>query len=357
VQNKARFAAGLLAVLFALCALSAAGFAATPKNALGALAVSPDGSTLAAAGDNQVLYLVDPATLEVRERIHLGTSPLEIWYSADGSTLALLTTDDELLFLDTAGWAIKGEAQDVFAVAHAAAADVLVALGRPKRAQDGSFTTPLRVLPLSGAAPILEVAVAGEIASIASKPDASAFVALTKQIKDESEVKQDPPSDLKGFDKEVFKLQHDQQASEVILLDAAGVETGRQATWFSQGSGLFGIYGPSGVHFLGYSNRNATFAPDGTLVTVFAGPSSFNYALGTDAGQGQVAVGSLRDGAIVALADGAALEFAIDQGRGWPEYFKGYAFAPDGSLWGGTTAYRLVHIGADGAVLAIKPIF
>jgi hypothetical protein len=357
-MSKAPTAFGLLAAaLLALCLATFPAAAATPKNALGAVAVSPDGGTIAAAGDNRVLYLVDAATLEVRERVPVGTSPLEIWYSADGSTLAMLTTDDALLFFETGGWTIKGELKDVFAVAQAAAADALVILGRPKKDQGGSFATPLKVVPLSGAAPTLEVAVAGEVASIAARPDASAFVALTKPKKDESETKEEPPSDLKGLDKEVFKLQHDQQASEVIVLDAAGVETGRQPSWFSQSGSLFGVYHDDTVHFLGYNNRNAIFTEDGGLMLLFEGPSSFNYALGTDAAQSRVAVGSLRQGGIVNLSNSAAVAFDIDQERGWPEYFKGYAFAPDGSLWGGTTSYRLVHIGADGKVIAIKPVF
>lgn len=349
-------AAGLLGVTMAALA-GGPGHAATPKSALGAIAVSPDGGTVAAGGDNRVLYLVDPATLEVRQRIAIGTNPLELWYSADGSTLAMLTTDDEVLFFDTASWTEKGVQENVLAVAQAAAADRLVVLGRPKKGQDGSMTTPLLVLPLTGGAPTSEITVVGEAVSIASRPDASAFAVLTKQVKDESETKQDPPSDLKGIDKEIFRLQHDQQASEIVLVDATGAETGRQKTWYSQSGILTGVYAADAVHFLGYSNKNAKFAADGSLLAVYEGPVSYNYGLGSDAAQGRVAVGSLRDGGIVTLADATSVTFTIDQGRGWPEYFKGFAFAPDGALWGGTTAFRLVHVGADGTLIAVKPVF
>jgi hypothetical protein len=135
------------------------------------------------------------------------------------------------------------------------------------------------------------------------------------------------------------------------------VEIGRQPSWYSQSASLFGVYQADAVHFLGYNNKNAIVTEDGGLMLLFEGPVAFNYALGTDAAQGRVAVGSLREGAIVDLADSSAVEFDIDQGRGWPEYFEGFAFAPDGSLWGGTTAFRLVHVGADGKVMAAKPIF
>jgi len=352
-----RSAAGWLAALALAVVSSSSVSAATPKDALGAIAVSPDGGTIAAAGDNRVLYLVDPASLEVRQRIAIGTNPQELWYSSDGSTLAVLTTDDEVLFFDTATWTEKGVLEDVQAVAHAAAADALVVLGRPKKGADGAKTTVLLVQPLTGGAPVSEIAVAAEAAAIASKPDASAFAVLTKQAKDESETKQDPPADLKGIDKEIFRLQHDQQASEIVLIAGTGAETGRQKTWYSQSAALTGVYAADAIHFLGYQNKNAKFGLDGALLAVYEGPVSYNYGLGPDAAQARIAVGTLRDGGIVSLADGTSVTFRIDQSRGWPEYFEGFAFAPDGSLWGGTTAYRLVHVGPDGTVIAAKPVF
>jgi len=352
-----RSAAAWFAALALVVASGSSVSAATPKNALGAIAVSPDGGTIAAAGDNRVLYLVDPGSLEVRQRIAIGTNPQELWYSSDGSTLAMLTTDDDVLFFDTGTWTEKGALNDVFAVTHAAAADALVALGRPKKGTDGSMTTVLLVQPLTGGAPTSEIAVVGEAVAIASRPDAGAFAVLTKPAKDESETKQDPPSDLKGIDKEIFRLQHDQQASEIVLIAATGAETGRQKTWYSQSGALTGVYAADAIHFIGYQNKNARFGLDGALIAVYEGPVSYNYGIGVDAAQDRVAVGTLRDGGILTLAGGASVAFEIDQGRGWPEYFEGFAFAADGSLWGGTSAFRLVHAGADGTVIAAKPVF
>lgn len=357
MTNAAPIAFGLVAASLLTLGLAGPAWPATPKGALGAVAVSPDGTAVVAAGDNQVLYVIEPDTLEVRSRVHIATTPLELWYSADGSRLAMLTTDDDLVFFETGSWAEQETVEGVYAVAHAAAADSLVVLGRPKKGQDGSFATPLIVLPLGGGAPTVNASLAGEVAAIASKSDASAFAALTKQAKDESEAKQDPPADLKGLDKEVFRLQHDQQSSQLILLDGAGAETGRYPTWYSQSGDFFGIYGESGIHFLVYNNKNATFALDGSLVTVFAAPGSYNYGLGADPAQARAAVGSLRQGALVELASGTGPSFEIQALRGWPEYYKDFAFAPDGTVWAGTSSYRLVHIGADGKVLAVAPIY
>ncbi len=310
--------------------------AATPKGALGALAVSPDGATVAAAGDNHALYLIDPATLEVRQRIHLGSNPQEMWYSADGKTLAVWTLDDEIRLLSTADWSLKATLPDVFQVAHAARADALVILGRPKCANDGATR---------------------EFVGLAAKADASGFVLITKGVKDESEAKAETPKDLKGAEKETFELQHDGNTAEIVVLDGAGAETARVKSWYSQSGQLAGAHDGAQATFVGYGNENLTVKADGSLVGLFQGPTSYNYGIGVAPDQARIALGGLRHGSLVTLADQAGAVFELDQIQGWPEYYKGFAFAPDGSVYAGTTSFRLVHIGADGKIVAAKPVF
>lgn len=330
--------------------------AATPKGALGALAVSPDGATVAAAGDNHALYLIDPATLEVRQRIHLGSNPQEMWYSADGKTLAVWTLDDEIRLLSTADWSLKATLPDVFQVAHAARADALVILGRPKRANDVS-TTPLSVVSLADGATTLAASATGEFVGLAAKADASGFVLITKGVKDESEAKAETPKDLKGAEKETFELQHDGNTAEIVVLDGAGAETARVKSWYSQSGQLAGAHDGAQATFVGYGNENLTVRADGSLVGLFQGPTSYNYGIGVAPDQARIALGGLRHGSLVTLADQAGAVFELDQIQGWPEYYKGFAFAPDGSVYAGTTSFRLVHIGADGKIVAAKPVF
>lgn len=328
-----------------------------PKNALGALAVSPDGSTVAAAGDNRVLYLVEPDSLAVRERIWIGTNPLELYYSADGGTLAMVTTDDVALFLSTETWEEIARVEGVLAFAPALAADSLAFLSRPKKQDDGSHLTPLTLVSLADGSVLLEAQVPGSGAALASRPDASAFAVLTKQQDDETEPKEDLPADLKGLDKEVFKQQHDGRTSEIVFLDAAGAETARAASWFGTTSAMNGAWGGEVVRFLGYQNRNPAFAADASTVGLWETPVSFNYGIAVSPDQTRIAVGTLRDGAVMSLEDGSSLPFALDSLEGWPEYFEGFVFAPDGSVYGGTSAYRLVHVGADGSLLAVEPVY
>lgn len=347
---------GLLAVSACLALSLGGAQAATPKGALGAIAVSPDGATVAAAGDNHALYLLDPATLEVRQRLHLGSNPQEMWFSADGATLAVWTLDDEIRLLSTADWSLKATVPDVFLVAHAAQADALAVLGRAQR-KDNVASTPLRLVALGDGAIKLDAVAKGEFVGLAAKPDAAGFVLITKPAKDESEAKADTPKDLKGAEKETFEQQHDGNVAEVLVLDAAGAETARVTSWFSQSGTLVGAFDGARAHFVGYGNENLTVNADGSLVGLFQGPTSYNYGIGVSPDQTRVAIGGLRDGSLVTLADGAAAIYEIDDLPGWPEYYKGFAFAPDGSVFAGTTSYRLVHIGADGTLIAVKPVF
>lgn len=339
-------------LLVAATALAGAAAAATPKNALGAVAVSPDGAMVVAAGDNQVLYVVDPASLEVKQRVHLGINPLEVAFSKDGATLAVWDTDDTITFFNTSDWSVRTKAADAKAIAVAPGGDVIAALSRPAR----KAMTPVTLYALSDGAKKAEWAIPASAKSIVAAPDGSAFAVLTERAETPDETKQAIPSDLKGLARTEFEMKNDGYATEVIRLDAALKETGRTASWFSGTETLWGVIDGDTVWFAGYSNKNLKLTGEGTS-SVFDLPTSYAYGYGVSADGKTVASGSLRDGGALTLADGAVRSFKLENRDGWPEYFKAFAFAPDGSIYGGTTAYRLVHVGADGTVKAAKPVY
>ncbi len=339
-----------------LLAPASPSLAANAKNALGALAVSPDGATIVAGGDSRALYLIDPADLAVRERVYLGTNPLEMAFSADGATLAVWTADDLVLLLSTESWEEVGRVEDVAYMSHAAAVDSLVVLGRSKR-KSGVYTTPLQVVSLESGEVVVAATVAADAAGLASRPDASAFVVLAKGEKNEAEAKESPPGDMKGFEKEIFKQQHDERSGEVILLDAAGVEVGRTPTWFSAPANMTGAWIGEEVQFIGLHNKNLAVDGSGATLRMFQTPVDYNYGIALSPDQATAAFGDGRRGAVVSLADGGNVIFDLAPVPGPPEYVLGYAFAPDGSIFAGTSAYRLLHIGPDGTVRAMAPIF
>ena len=67
-----------------------------------AVAVSPDGATVLAAGDNRVLYTLDGATLEVTDRKYIPQQVKEIHYSRDGRRI-FLRMDNRLFRAHAAG--------------------------------------------------------------------------------------------------------------------------------------------------------------------------------------------------------------------------------------------------------------
>jgi hypothetical protein len=177
------------------------------------------------------------------------------------------------------------------------------------------------------------------------------------QEKDESEPKESPPSDLKGFDKEIFKQQHDERSSEVILLDAAGTETARVKTWFGALAEFAGAWDDQKIRFFGLHNKNLETDSAGATLAMFQSPISYNEGIGISLDQQSIAFGSAREGAILSLPDGASVVFEFDRLPGFDEYVVGFAFAPDGSVYAGTTAYRVLHIAADGTLLAAQPVY
>ncbi len=344
--------AGLAGTCFA--ALLAAK-AETPKNALGAIAVSPDGATLIAAGDNRVLYVLDPASLEVKQRVHLGINPLEAAFSKDGATLAIFDTDGDVHLLATADWSTKLKVKGGEAFAISAGADSFAALARPSKSGE-AFTTAMTVYSLGDGAKKLEATIPGKAKSLVSVADGSGYAILTERQEDTAETKEKAPADLKGMAKEEFEQKHDGYTSEIVMLDGTGKETARTATWFTSYATLTGSIDGGIAYFLGYQNDNLKIAADGTT-SLFQLAPSFLYGIGISPDGKKAAAGSLRDGTVHDLAGGSGPSYKLDDQDGWPEYFEGFGFAPDGSVYGGTTAYRLAHIGADGVIKTVKSIY
>ena len=345
----------LIASLLAATALCAAAAAATPKNALGAVAVSPDGATVIAAGDNRVLYVVDPASLEVKQRVPVGINPQEAMFSKDGGTLAIWDTDGRITFFATADWSVKATVESAEAIAFAPGGDVVAALGRAT-GRGAEATTPVAIYALGDGAKKAEGSFAGGGRSIAAAPDGSSFAVITEREETADETKTPPPADLKDLAKDEFEQKNDGYHSQIVRLDAAAKETGRAATWFSSTDFLSGTVLGDTVYFAGYQNENVKIAADGTAA-LFKLPVSYLYGFGVAPDGKAFAGGSLRDGAIYGVEDGSGKPFKADKMQGWPEYFEVFAFAPDGSVYGGTTAYRLFHVGADGAIKTAKPVF
>jgi hypothetical protein len=335
--------------------LAASASAEFKKDALGAIAVSPDGATVVAAGDNRVLYVLDPATLEVKSRTSIDTNPLEMAFSKDGSTLAMFTVDDELRFYKTADWSLISVAQDVTRISFAAAADSVATLGNAGWGDDA--TTPLAVYALTGGSPTLQAVVKGNIKTVSVSPDASQFVLVTEPKDDAGEAKNDTPSNLQDFARTEFTQKNDGRTSEIVLLDKSGAETKREKTFFSSYQMMATAISGDSAYFLTYADSNLKVTLSDLSSTAFDSKQWYLTGAASSPDQSVVVSGVEREGVVRTLSSGNSAPFKIDDQPGASEYFEGFAFGPDGTIFGGTSSYRLVKLSPSGQVQLTKPIF
>ncbi len=344
---------GILAAFLSLLPLHAS-LATTPKSALGAVAMSADGSQLVVAGDNRVLYVLDPKTLAVSKRVWVKVNPYEMFFSKDGSVLAIEESGSALHFYDTKTWELKASSKErsVGGVAHAAEADLLVGF------TGGSKGTTVKLFNIKEAKEIASFELAEKLDAIGITPDGKQLAGITQSIKTDKEKRVKTPKELKGLERLKFEQQNDEKMSKVIWFDATGKVGAQVESWYST-SGRTRLLMPKAdsVYVVNYSNKNA-LVPQKGEVTLFNLNNSYNYGMGMSLDQSQVGTGGLRNGSITKLADVAnGATFKIDQLPSWPEYFKGFFVSKDGTAYGVTTAYRLSKVKASGEIEKVMPIY
>jgi hypothetical protein len=264
-------------------------------------------------------------------------------------------TKGGLRFLATGDWKTIAEVADAESVAIAEDADLIYAVGRPRGYREKAKTA-VYAYELATGKQVLDASVKGSLSSVGTLPDGSRIFALTRPDKSDDEKKEKTPNNLKGVEKEMHKLQHDGRTADFITLDKTGKELGRFTTWYS--GRVVELVGAAGSVFgVSYNNVNARIDSTSKEVKLFQAKNSYNYGIGYSATQGVLATGGLANGSITNLADGTGISYKIDRIGGWPEYFKGFAIAGDGTIYGGTTAYRLVKIAPGGKVEKTLPVY
>lgn len=170
----------------ALCVLSLSlmSQAATPLGGL-TVAVSGDGTQLVAGGDTRTILVLDPETLEVKERHWIGTTITALVFSTDGSVLAVHDTADSVHLFSTADWSKIAEVPKVVNFSAAPAAGLFAG-------QNGSYSEPkVEVYQFSDGSPKASITIPKElkVAMLALKEDGSEIAVLTQSAKDEAESK------------------------------------------------------------------------------------------------------------------------------------------------------------------------
>jgi hypothetical protein len=345
--------AALLAAL-AFCAPQSLQ-AAPPKNALGAIAVAPGGDWVVAAGDNLTLYLIDAKTMTVHSRYWIGLNPDRLAFSADAKTLVLIDSESSLTFLDTATFQPRSAVKNLRHAAVLAQADRIIGMTNPQK-KDGKTTTDIVVHAMSDGAEVMRTTVEAEGAAVGGSADGSTLALLTRAADTTAETKTKAPDDKKGFDRDVFEQQNDAKASEALILDAAGTLTARHPLWFSTGGAPSMAIVNGQVHVIEFDNQNLRIDVASGTSEMYQVGDNLVYGLGFSPDHASIATGGLAEGSIGATG-GAVTDFKTDRVGNWPEYIKGMTFAPDGSVYAGTTGYRLLRIGAGGQVMSAIPVY
>ena len=325
----------LLTISFAL--LSFGLHAYTPKGALGAIAISHDGAQLVAAGDNRVLYVLDPESFEVKQRNWIEINPIDMVFSKDGQTVVALSTDPNLYFYNTSDWSLKNKIEDTGPMAYAAEADKLVYTDEDRK------DATISIVDMATAKPTdVSFKVGMPVIAVGVTPDASLIAVLGKPENTEAETKERPPRELRGAEKITFKQQNDGKAAKIIWYNHKGEKVKEFDSWFSISSDPRIIMPDAeNLYVINYSNENAHIV--GEEIKIFELSNSFNYGQNISPNQQWIGSGGLRRGSVTAINE-QSKTFEIDSLPSWPEYFEGFAVSNDGTIYGGTSAYRLVKV-------------
>lgn len=333
---------------------AASALAATPLGGL-AVAVSPAGNTLAAAGDNRVLYVLSAGKLEVTNRIWLGVCIVELQFNKDGSTLLAEDTNGTIHLIDAKTWQVTKKLPKAEKMSIARNADLGAGLDPNYNGQVIRFVS---LTDLSEKGKIV-FAKDQKVAALGLDAKGERLGVLLESVNDDTEPKgAKPPADVKGLALDEFKMKNDGKTSLFMVFKVpSGEKVSEHKLYFSASIvGAKVLFQGENALVVNYSNLNAKIDPKGEI-TLFNLDNSFNYGLGFSADQAVLMSGGLSVGTYTKVDGLNMTKFEPDKLQGWPEYFKGFAVAGDGTAYGSTSAYRIVKIKPGGGFEKSVPVF
>lgn len=341
-----------LAAAAALASMAGIASADTPISGIASLTVSPDGETVLAASGNRVVYQLDANDLTVEERRWVAIAPVWIQYSADGSLVFLRDTQGELIAYDAESFTEQWRVSPTTDVDYAADADQLVFAVRQRREL------------IVG---VLDVATTGTVASfnlgemrvseIAISEDGRRIAVLGSGEKKEDEERVSPPSDLRGFAREQFVQENDQQGARIVMIDVPSGEVVSVDSWYSGKNTKGMAFEGDDAIVLAYGLNVARIAPDGTVTLLETG-ARFHYGAMLSNDQSRIISGALAKLNIKTLAQTGSREIDLPQRLpGWPEYLVSFVELADGRILAGTSASRIIEISADLNSIVGHPVY
>lgn len=345
-----------LLLMLALCATAAA------HEPLGGLTVacSPDGKTVIAGGDNRTLYVVDPRTLKVRRRVWIKTPIFRMAFNKDGSGLLVEDTRETLWLVDTKKWTRKKIATHAAWISPARAVNLCAAYDEFHRGAGGAQPAIKLLSMLDGeTVHTLPLGKGARASGFALSPDGTRVAVLFAPKRDAEEVAvpySKIPRGLSGLARHTFRQKNDGKTSTFRILEVAGGKRLADGELFYSTRRATLAFADEEVLIVAHDNVNARVAL-GLDVTLFELTNGSNHAIGVGADHATLVTGGLRAGTRAEIGDKLRIaRFTMPKLPGGPEYVKGLAVSPDGTVFATTSGYRLARVDADGRLRAIEPI-
>jgi hypothetical protein len=342
--------------LLAACLLALSARAAPARaplyGGLGAVAVSPDGKTIVAGGQNRVVYVLASNTLAVQRRLWLGARVGALAFSGDGKRLLIEDDADALHLLDTATW------KEVVTVPRCSGL-VVAPGGGLALASDPTVLsgTRLRLLATADGSEKGTIELKERASAWAFAPDGKRVVVLLRgQAGEERRLPRDKvPLELTGLARKELLQKTDGLTSRLVTLDATGKVLSEARTWYTSDSDSTRLVATrDGALVLNFTNVCARIAATGAKL--FETELVFNHAVGVSADGKVLVCGGLGEGWYGPLTDGPRVKFEVAPLPGQAEYFAAFAVTGEGA-YGVTSGYRLVQVGKDGRVERVVAIY
>ena len=322
---------------------------------LAAVAVSPDGKTIAVGGQNRVLYLLDAENLKVKERIWVGARVGHLAFNKNGKRLLIEDDEESLHFVDMETNMIVHVIKKRGYISTSHDANLMAA-------DSGAWREiTLLFLSLTNGDEKGKVVLPGRWAAFALDAAGKRLAVLSQQEKSDKEKKVEwskIPKELKGAARKEFVQKNDGYISTLTIYEVpSGKELAKHDLWYSSRKDTTElILTDDAVYSINYDNACAKIDDKGE-VTMFEVETGYNYGIGVSGDRKAFLAGGLRDAAYVTLDGLKTVKLKLDRIPGWPEYFERFTFTPDGTGYGVTSAFRLIKISKEGKVEKMVPVY
>lgn len=322
-----------------------------PSGGIGGLAVSPDGSTILVAGDSRAIYVLDPATMAVTNRIYSGTTVVWLAYRQDGNVVFMRDTAGLLSAHDAASFERLWSVNRTETADYALPANLLTFTVRENREyvvkvidaasfeEKGTYKLGDKFYP--------------NVQGISL--DGLRTVVLSRSEKREGEERKRPESGMKGIERSLYAQQHDQRGARIAEIDLTTGTVSVIKSWYRSDNVRGMKVSLTDAFVLSFSEEMARIRAGGEVEIIPSGARN-HYAATMTPAMDTIISGSRSSITIKKLGTDAAQLLKLDALPGWPEHLSRFTFLPDGRLLAGTTGYRVIVVEPDGTVRAY-PVF